>query len=86
MTTKHSTCVFCDGGDGLMVERRNDGLFIYAVPPLLRYVSQNLIFTILTHIFEVFRDVTNDTVTCFPSSLKTRLSVWRPNNCKISFL
>ena len=86
MTTKHSTCVFCDGGDGLTVERRDDDLFIYAVPPLLRYVSQNLIFTILTHIFEVFRDVTNDAVTCFPSSLKTQLRVWRPNNCKISFL
>lgn len=67
MTTKHSTYVFCDGGDGLTIERRYDGLFIYAVPPFLRYVSQNLIFTILTHIFEVFRDVTNDAVTCFPS-------------------
>lgn len=86
MTTKYSTSVFCNGGDGLMVERRYDGLFIYAVPPFLRYVSQNLIFTILTHIFEVFRDVTNDAVTCFPSSLKTQLRVWRPNNCKISFL
>ena len=54
MTTKHSTYVFCDGGDGLTVERRYDGLFIYAVPPFLRYVSQNLIFTILTHILRYF--------------------------------
>ena len=86
MTTKHSTCVFCDGGDDLKVERRDDGLFIYAVPPFLRHVSQNLIFTILAHIFEVFRDVTKDAVTCFPSSLKTQLRVWCPNNCKISLL
>ena len=54
MTTKHSTYVFCNGGDGLTVERRYDGLFIYAVPPFLRYVSQNLIFTILTHILRYF--------------------------------
>ncbi len=83
MTTKHSTCVFCDGGDGLMVERRDDGLFIYAVPPFLRYVSQNLIFAILTRIFEVFQDAANDADACFPSSTKTWFSVWRPKNCKI---
>ena len=86
MTTKYSTSVFCNGGDGLMVERRDDGLFIYAVPPFPCYVSQNLIFAILTHIFEVFRDITKDAVACFPSSMKTRISVWHPNNCKISFL
>ena len=86
MTTKHSTCMFCDGGDGLMVERRDDGLFIYAVPPFLRYVSQNLIFAILTRIFEVFQDAANDADACFPSSTKTWFSVWRPKNCKISFL
>ena len=77
MTTKHSTCVFCDGGDGLMVERRDDGLFIYAVPPFLRYVSQNLIFAILTRIFEVFQDAANDADACFPSSTKTWLVVCR---------
>ena len=86
MTAKHSTCVFCDGGDGLMVERRDDGLFIYAVPPFLRYVSQNLIFAILTRIFEVFQDAANDADACFPSSTKTWFSVWRPKNCKISLL
>ena len=31
MTTKHSTYVFCNGGDGLTVERRDDDLFLYAV-------------------------------------------------------
>ena len=54
MTTKHSTCVFCDSGDDLKVERRDDDLFIYVVPSFLRYVSQNLIFTILTHILRYF--------------------------------